>query len=146
MPSWRDSASAQAQADLDSLLNSTLGFAQQQLATHGEFYPYTAAIRVDGQTQMITGRPDVTSDHPIAADVIASCVAELTSRQLAIRAAAIIADVHLPDLGTDAIEVSLEHAEGQALRVQLPYTRRHEEIRYGSIRASTGKRRIGTHS
>jgi hypothetical protein len=146
MPSWRDNASPQAQADLDELLNTALGFAQQQLASHGEFYPYAAAVRADGQTEMIAGRPDTASKNPAAADVIASCVAELTSRQHAIRAAAIIADVRLPELGSDAIEVSLEHAEGQALRVHLPYTRRRKDISYGPVRASVGSRRVWAHS
>jgi hypothetical protein len=73
-------------------------------------------------------------------------VAELASRQHAIRAAAVIADVRLPDLGSDAIEVSLEHVEGQALRVQLPYTKRRKNISYGPVRASAGSRRIWAHS
>lgn len=146
MPSWRDSASPQAQADLDTLLNTSLGFAQQQLASRGEFYPYAAAIRADGQTEMVAGRPGTAGEHPAATDIIASCVAELTSRQHAIRATAITADVRLPDLGNDAIEVSLEHAEGQALRVQLPYTKQPAGISYGPIRASAGSRRIWAHS
>lgn len=142
MSSWRDNASPQAQADLDALLNASLGFAHQQLASHGRFYPYAAAIRADGETEMIAGRQHTASDHPAATDVIASCLAELASRQHAIRAAAVIADVRLPDLGSDAIEVSLEHVEGQALCVLLPYTKRRKDINYGAVRASAGKRRI----
>ena len=145
MTSWRDSASAQAQADLDSLLNSSLGFAQQQLSRRGEFYPYAAAIRADGQIEMIAGRPETASKHPAAADVIASCVAELTSLRRVIRAGAITADVHLPDLGGQAIEIFLEHAEGHALRIHLPYTKGRKEISYGPIRASAGARQIWAH-
>jgi hypothetical protein len=146
MPSWRDSASPHAQADLDALLNSLLGFAQQQLASHGEFHPYAAAIRTDGRTEMMAGRLEAASEHPAAADIVASCVAELTSLQHMIRAAAITTDVYLPDLGSDAIEICLEHAEGQALRIHLPYAKRRKEISYGSIRASAGTRRIWAHS
>jgi hypothetical protein len=146
MPSWRDSTSSQAQDDLDELLNISLGFAQQQLADHGEFYPYAAAIRADGQAEMIPGRARTGSGHPASADVIASCVAQLASRQLEIRAAAITADVRLPDHDGSAIEVALEHAEGQALRVLLPYARNRDGITFGSIRASVGSRRIWSHS
>lgn len=145
MPSWRDVTSPQAQADLDELLNASLGFAQQQLAHHGEFYPYAAAIRADGNIEMISGQVPRDSERPAAADVAESCMAQLASRQHAIRAAAIITDVRLPN-GGDAIEVSLEHAEGQTLRVLLPYAGRRKAVTYGPIRAGTGNRRIWSHS
>jgi hypothetical protein len=128
------------------MLNASLGFAQQQLADHGEFYPYAAAIHADGQTEMIAGQVRTASEHPAAADIVASCVAQLASRQHAIRAAAIIADVRVPDHGGNAIEVSLERTEGQALRVLLPHTRRRKAITNGQIRASAGSRRIWSHS
>jgi hypothetical protein len=102
------------------MLNASLGFAQQQLADHGEFYPYAAAIHADGQTEMIAGQVRTASEHPAAADIVASCVAQLASRQHAIRAA--------------------------ALRVLLPHTRRRKAITNGQIRASAGSRRIWSHS
>jgi hypothetical protein len=51
-----------------------------------------------------------------------------------------------PTIGSDAIEVSLEHVEGQALRIQLPYAKQRKDISYGPIRASTGSRRIWAYS
>jgi hypothetical protein len=149
MATWRDTASAQAQRDLDDLLNTALGFAQQQLTTRGEFYPYAVAIRIDGQTEMLAGRPDPADDHPAAPDVIAACAEQLRSRQTQLRAGAIVSDVRLPDLdGSDAIDIALEHAEGQALRVQLPYTRQQpgKDIGYGQLRAAPAGRQIWAHS
>lgn len=64
MTSWRDGASEQAQADLDGLMNVALGFAQQQLAKHGEFFPCAAAVRWDGQIEMIAAPPDPRNDRP----------------------------------------------------------------------------------
>lgn len=149
MTSWRDTASPQAQRDLDELLNAALGSAQQQLARRGEFYPYAVAIRFDGQAEMIAARPEPTDEHPAARDVITACVDELRSRQEQLRAGAIVSDIRLPGLNSsDAIDVSLEHAEGHALRVQLPYTRRRlgKEIDYGRLRAAPAGRQIWAHS
>jgi hypothetical protein len=44
------------------------------------------------------------------------------------------------------MEVTLEHAEGQALGVHLPYTKRASGISYGALSASTASRRIWAHS
>ena len=85
--SWRDNASAQAQADLDALLNVALGFAQQQLAKHGEFFPYAVAIRNDNKPEMISAKSESAMDRPASADVIASCLTLLRSRRIDFRAA-----------------------------------------------------------
>jgi hypothetical protein len=148
MATWRDTASEQAQADLDGLLNPALEFAQQQLAKHGEFLPYAVAITATGGIEMINARPDPSDDHPRPVDVIVACLGVLRSRRSDLRAAAIISDVHLPDLHCDAIDVALEHVEGQALRVQLPYARRplRKRINYGQLRAIGTERRIWSHS
>lgn len=148
MTSWRDTASAQAQGDLDALLDAAIGFAQQQLADHGEFFPYAVAVTATGETEMINARPDPIDEHPASVDVIAACIERLRERQAELRAAAIVSDVRLPDLNTDAIDVALEHVEGQALRVQLPYAKRRlrKDIDYGQLRAQPATRTIWSHS
>jgi hypothetical protein len=52
----------------------------------------------------------------------------------------------LSDHRGNAIEVSFKHAEGQALRVLLPYARWRKAVTYGPIRASVGSRRIWSDS
>lgn len=144
MSSWRDNASHQAQADLDGLVGAALGFAQQQLDTHGEFFPYAVAIDLDGEAEMIAARPDPDDEHPKSADVIEACVAALISQRDYIRAGAVVADVRLAD--SDAVRVDLEHSEGHALTVLLPYSkkRRRRGIDYGQLRAQTGSVRVWT--
>jgi hypothetical protein len=148
MTSWRETASAQAQADLDGLLDPTLGFAQQQLAKHGEFFPYAVAVTATGQTEMINARPDSRDEHPASVDVLVACVEELRARQTELRAVAIVSDVHLQDLNTHAVDVALEHVEGPTLRVQLPYSKRRlrKDIAYGQLRAAAAEPRIWSHS
>ena len=60
-----------------------------------------------------------------------------------LRAAAVIADVRLPD-GGDAIRVELEHTEGLALTVLLPYSKKRfgRGIDYAPLQAGAGTRHV----
>jgi hypothetical protein len=142
MPSWRDSATPRAQQDLDGLLEPALSFAQQQLAQHGEFFPYAVVVRNDGQTEMVAARAHVTDDRPASAEVIEACRTTLAERRDQLRAAAIVADVRLAD--SDAIQVELEHTEGPALTVLLAYSKKRlgRRIDYGQLRAAAGTRHV----
>jgi hypothetical protein len=144
MTSWRDHASLLAQNDLDGLLDPALGFAQEQLAEHGEFFPYAVIVGVDGQTEMVAARPDPANDQPASADLITACRATLTERRDQLRAAAVVADIRMPEGGGDAIRVELEHAEGVALTVLLPYARKRfgKAIDYGQLSAGASARHI----
>jgi hypothetical protein len=145
MSSWRDTASAEAEADLDGLLNVAIGFAQQQLAARGEFYPYAAAIGADSQAEMIAAQPDPRNDRLNPADVAAACFGALTDKRYTIRAGAVVSDVRMSD-GGEAIRVDLEHVDGHALTVLLPYTmtRLTKKVEFGQLRAQVGQRQIWT--
>ena len=75
MASWRDTASQQAQDDVDGLLESALGFAQQQLDKYREFYPYAVVVDSDGQQRMVAA--DIGNEQPPSADVITTLIASL---------------------------------------------------------------------
>lgn len=144
MSSWRDIASPEAQDDLDGLLNMMLGFGQQQLAKHGEFFPFAATVGSDGAVEPIAARPDTHDDRPASAEVIDACLLALNTKRGAIRAGAIASNVRVAGpISSDAIEVALEHAEGLALAVLLPYAiNRGGKVEYGAITAHAGERRI----
>lgn len=134
MTSWRESTSQQAQQDLDALLELTLPFAQQQLAEHGEFFPFAAAVGVDGAPRLIAADPGV-GERPASRDVLDQLVGGL-------RAAALVADVRVGE--SDAARVELEHRDGQAICVLLPYKRRRlrRGVDYGELGAAPGQPRI----
>ncbi|HEY8700153.1 MAG TPA: hypothetical protein VIM08_04180 [Arthrobacter sp.] len=122
MTSWRDTASAQAQADLDGLLEPALGFAQQSLGERGEFYPYAVVVNIAGEQEMIMA--EAPTEQPESTSVIDSITRDLASHRDNYRAVAVVADVRVREAGTDAIRVTLEHREGPVMSVVLPYTRR----------------------
>jgi hypothetical protein len=76
--------------------------------------------------------------------VLDACVTALRSKRGAIRAGAVASDVRLQSpVAGDAIQVDLEHAEGHALTVLLPYTKKRlGRIDYGTITAHAGEHRI----
>jgi hypothetical protein len=121
MASWRDSASQQCQDDLDSLLSVTLPFAQQMLGKSGEFYPFAAAVTVGGEARLTAPEPG-RDDHPASADIRSSLFDALRQDRADLRAVAICSDVRLPD--SDAVRVELEHRDGQAMAVLLPYKKK----------------------
>ena len=141
VPSWRDSASQQAQYDLDRLVNEALPLAQETLDKSGEFYPYGVAVALDGATRMIAGDPG-EGEHPASTDVIATMLEGLTRTRDELRAIAIAADVRTS--ASDAIRVELEHRDGHAIAVLLPYKKKRfrRGIEYGSLSAAASTRRV----
>jgi hypothetical protein len=139
--SWRDSASPQAQDDLDGLVNAALPFATQQLEKHGEFYPYGVSLGIAGDEWMVTGDPR-SGESPASADVLATLVERLRRERDDLRAIAVVADVRWSDV--DAIRVELEHREGQAIAILLPYKKKRfgRGVEFGSLTAGQNSTQI----
>jgi hypothetical protein len=145
MTSWRETTSQQAQEDLDALLELSLPFAQQQLAEHGEFFPFAAAVGADGAPRLIAADPGL-GERPASTDVLDQLVGGLREQAGDIRAAALVADVRAGE--SDAARVELEHRDGQAICVLLSYKRRRlrRGVDYGELGAAPGQPRIWSSS
>jgi hypothetical protein len=137
---WRDSASQQAQDDLEDLLNDALPFAKQMLAKHGEFVPYGVVLPVDGESETVAGWTG--DEQASSSDVLALLLDGVKQRAADLRAAALVADVRTAD--GEAIRVELEHREGPVMVVLLAYKRRRfgRGIEYGELTAGVAERRI----
>jgi hypothetical protein len=149
MTSWRDETSQQTQDELDELLDVSIRAAQQQLDAAGEFYPFAVALDEPGKTHLVT--PEVkTGPREIAdvTEVFAMCWEALRAEAGSLRAGSVVTNVGGPD--GDAIAVALEHREGPALEVFLPYeaqgkTRGKKPAQkhlYGDLQAAPGQRRV----
>lgn len=136
MASWRDAASQQTQDDLDGLLDVALGFAKQQLDKYGEFYPYAIVVDIDGIQRMVAAGTDAV--WPESADLITTLIGSLAGQRDQLRGAAIVAGVRVPETGSDAVRVTLEHSEQAALTVLLPYRPRRfgRGVDYGDLQAA----------
>jgi hypothetical protein len=140
MTSWRDSASQQAQDDLDGLLNMTLPFAQQVLAKGGEFYPFGATVTTSGETRLLAG--DLVPEQPASADVVSVLVDGLRQDRARFMAVTICSDVQLPE--SDAVRVELEHQDGHAIAVRMPYKKKRfgRAVEYDDLRGGTADQQI----
>ena len=109
MASWRDTASDQAQADLDALLNAVLPLAEQTLSKRGEMCPFGAAVSSQGQLEMLAGDPG-SGERPTSEAVLRALYDGARASSSTRRAFAFVAYVRAD--GADAVRVELEHQEG----------------------------------
>jgi len=141
MRSWRDTASASAQEDLDGLLNLVLPLAQELLGKNGQFYPFGATVPDAGEAALI-GEDHGLGEYPQPDEALDDLYDETRENAAAIRAAAFVSDVQVN--GSDAIRVELEHRDGVALTVLVPYTplglKRFPRL--GVMSASPGESRV----
>lgn len=119
MGSWRDTVSSAAQADIDGLLEPAWEFAGKLLKKYREFYPFAFAVARDGEERMIAA--DLGTEFPDSSALHEFLFTGLVQQKSELRAAAVAADVRLPEEGSDAIQLTMEHAEGIALQILIPY-------------------------
>lgn len=115
---------AVVQEDLNRLLGTGLGMAQEQLESHGAFLPIALVVTEDGDVRMVAVAPEGVDgdDDELDADaMIADLYQVLGQQKEDHRAAAVICDIHLPDDATDAIHVVGEHRAGVAVAAIQPY-------------------------
>ena len=122
MSNWRDSASEEVQDDFDRLAEVTLAAARSFLDLEGSFIPFPMAIKADGVLAPIGMEQPVTPTPPDIVEVMDGLVGLFRERRGSIRALAIGADVLIPGEMMDAIEVRLEHQDGTAIKILVPYT------------------------
>ena len=118
--------------------------ARQFLAKNGEFYPYAVSMANDGRTHMVAAYAG--SEHPASTDLLAMLYVGLRRQGADVRGAAVVSDVRIKDPDSDAVRVEVEHREGVAMAVLLPYRVQKKligrEVAYGELRAIPAERRI----
>lgn len=137
MSSWRDGLSEDAQGEMDSVLTAAVAFAQRMLEVEGAFYPYSVRMSDEGETGMSTAPAS-------SADPVAHLVDGLSDQRSRLKAAAVVAAVHLESLKADAVRVDIEHRDGACLTIVLPYTRKRlrKKVEFGEMQSMVVDPRI----
>jgi hypothetical protein len=112
--------------EMNNLLDQALPFAMRMLEKSGEFYPYAIVLKRDGKFTAVAAEPG--AENPDSRRLIERLLDGLQegAERGEYRATALCFEVVLRDLQKDAIAVSLEHLDGEAVTVYLPYERQEE--------------------
>lgn len=122
MATWRDTATEQAQADLDGLSDAAVEFALESIKARGEFLPFALAVSVEGEREVIAPNYPTSADLTVVQQLAAHWRAVAAVKD-SLRAAVVALNVTLTDQRhRDGIEISVEHREGAAIGLIFPYT------------------------
>ena len=131
----------------ERLMNAAFPLAEKMLRDYGEFYPYGAYLRPDGEIVDVGAR-DPDTQYPKSKDllyVLRSSFQEMahTNRCKAVAIVFNIA-VNLPESSgkSNAIQVCLDHIGGYSAEVLFPYQIVDGEVAYGETFAQEGKHEI----
>ncbi|MBT2551504.1 hypothetical protein [Arthrobacter sp. ISL-5] len=144
-PSWRTSVPESTATDLENLLGTGMGAAQEQLERNGGFLPFALVVENDGEVRLVAVSPadaDSGSDDEFDADAMIGDLTELLRQNREdFRAAAIVCDITLVEEGSDAIHVATEHRDGAAFAAVLPYAANQatREWDFGELAADTNE-------
>ena len=133
--------------DLDLLFDDLIKLAQRLLQSQGGFLPFAAVVETDGQVRYVAATNG--EEYPGAKPLLEILTTELRSMAAsgAIRASGICFDVLVapnPDVTKkDAIQGRMEHSNGEAVDVFMPYVKdlagsfRYEEVYATKLEGST---------
>lgn len=133
----------QVQEDLNALVGTALGVAQEQLEAVGAFLPAALAVqKEDGELRMIAVSPDESDEELDADAMIGDLYTVLTEQRDQYRAVAVFSDVHLPEEQTDGIHVVTEHSAGVCIGAVQPYSEQDGEWTFADPQWESGDPQI----
>ena len=133
--------------ECEELLGFLMTFAENQLKKRGGFYPFGAVLQTDG-TIAATAYQDEETEFPESTDVIRSLTRahREEAEKGKIKASGIAWDAGITTADgrkTDAVTVSLEHADHYAVVVSVPYRRGLlGRLTFGAMLAEKGMHEI----
>jgi hypothetical protein len=122
---------------LDKAWLAAVTFAEQMLERQGAFYPYAVKLTEAGETEMATVPAG-------SEDALQTLLDGLAAQRATLRVGAVVAAVHLESIQSDAVRVDIEHRDGVALTLVLPYTRKklRKKVEWGETQSMVVEPRI----
>ncbi len=122
--------------DLDTLLNSLIGFATDQQAKHGGFLPYSGTLARGDDASVDFQMAQTGDEYPSAIEMRQMTLDGLKRKATegSIRACALVSDVNIkegaPPGYSEAIHMHLEHESGRVVQFNLPYRKNGDSYEY----------------
>jgi len=132
-----------ANPDFDKLREFLLPFAQNSLARHGEFFPFGAVVKTNGELSPQAFMHD--NERPSSKEVIAMLYTVFCQQAAAGELTAIGICFNAPVIPpgktdkVDAICLQLEHRQGESVKLCLPYHRSWFKLKYDTLYATETK-------
>lgn len=138
----RPAPTTRAQDDLEDLIDFVLDVARRQLNSHGKCPPFAAALPNDGLPTLIA--VETHGKRVTQAALVEASFETLADMRHDIVAGAVVWIADITNEKTAAIRVDIEHVDGHASIVLLPFLRRplRRQTDYGMRRLFQGKRHI----
>ena len=144
---WLGPAEAQtvpsAKQDAEKLMNQYIGFAEEMLTKHGEFFPYGAAMKPSGEIVSVAVHDEV--ERPSSDTIITSLqnafVSSAKSGEYKATALFFDARVEVPgsEAVSDAVVVALDHRDNYSVVVFFPYEVSDGRVLFGELFAQQGE-------
>ncbi|MEM1440557.1 MAG: hypothetical protein AAF545_14745 [Pseudomonadota bacterium] len=135
-------ALADPKSEVEELMNTSTGLAEQMLREHGEFYPYGAAMTPDGDIVSVSAHTG--GEHPPSQELIDLLKGAFRDAAQGgeYKATALIYDVRVstPPNGvvSDVIAVALDHKDEYSVVVFLPYKLTDGDLEFSPVFAQAG--------
>ncbi len=144
MTSWREALSDGARADVDRLVDAGLAVAKSKLQTLAVFPPVPIFVDEHGGIMQVAQDLAALGKRPTIESMADDAILQLGKVREYARGVALVTSTHLAKERSDAVEVWVEHVEGIAVSVLLPYQRPTlgGVITFGQLRAFAADRRI----
>ncbi len=135
-----------AKEDVESLMNEYVAFAEQLLSKYGEFAPYGAAMKSDGETVSVSGFDEDQNTVPTNIIELLTDAFTTAAHSRTYRATAMFynATVELPESSEqlNVVACALDHEDNFSVIVLLPYELTESDVIFGEPIAQEGESQI----